>query len=84
MERKFPPWNLAATLPYRDIGRKYQRLASYQRPFPLWKKARYILQQRAKQVDEAVNWGLSWRRAEVLLYEGKCGFASEGCQQVAS
>jgi len=68
----FPPWNRAATLPYSHISRKYPKLSRYQLPFSNWQKARYILQQRAKQLDEAVNWGLSWRRKEVLLYEHQC------------
>ena len=68
----FPPWNQSATLPYRDISQRYPKLSRYQVPFSPWKKARYILQQKAKQVDETLNWGLSWRRTEVLSYEQQC------------
>ena len=68
----FPPWNQALTVPYQQITQRYPKLLRYQSPFSPWKRARYILQQRAKQVDEAINWGLSWRRGEVLRYEDQC------------
>ena len=68
----FPPWNLKATLPYIEVSCKYPQLSRYQRRFGAWRKVRYVLQQRVKQLDETVNWGFSWRRAEVLRYEASC------------
>jgi hypothetical protein len=68
----FPPWSQWATLPYSSISQKYPKLSRYQAPFSSWKKARYALQQRVKQVDESLTWGLTWRRSEVLSYERDC------------
>jgi lipopolysaccharide biosynthesis glycosyltransferase len=68
----FPPWNQSATLPYRELCRRYPAMGRYQPPFSPWQRARYMIQQRAKQLDESISWGLSWRRGEVLLYEDRC------------
>ena len=65
----FPPWNRSATLPYQEISQRYPKLSRYQLPFSPLRRVRYILQQRTKQLDESVSWGLSWRRGEVLRYE---------------
>lgn len=65
----FPPWSRWATLPYREISEKYPKLTRYQAPFSAWKTARYAVQQRLKQVDEALTWGMTWRRGEVLSHE---------------
>ena len=46
--------------------------ARYQPPFGAWKKVRYSIQQRAKQLDESISWGLELEtRGEVLLYEDR-------------
>jgi lipopolysaccharide biosynthesis glycosyltransferase len=68
----FPPWNRAATLPYRDLCRRYPSMSQHQPPFSTFKKAKYTLQQRIKQLNETINWGLSSRRGEVLSYEDMC------------
>jgi len=68
----FPPWNQAATMPYRELCQKYPAMRPYQPPFSTLKKAKYFVQQRVKQLNETVTWGLSGRRGEVLSYEDMC------------
>jgi len=68
----FPPWNRSATLPYRELCQRYPSMRAHQPAFSAFKRVKYTLQQRVKQLNETINWGLTSRRGEVLSYEDMC------------
>ncbi len=68
----FPPWKNAAHLPYRSVLKRYPSLMEFSLRMPANRRTVYHLQQRGKQMLEAVTWGYSDRRLRILDYELGC------------
>ena len=67
----FPPWSHAETTPYGELLRDYPALVPYSRAMPVARRLRYMLQQRGKQVLEALSWGHGRLRAAVESAEAE-------------
>ena len=53
----FPPWSAAHARPYAEQRAQWPDLAALLPPMPWTRRARYALQQRAKQLHERLTWG---------------------------
>jgi lipopolysaccharide biosynthesis glycosyltransferase len=53
----FPPWSAAHVRPYAQARAEWPELAAALAPMPPGRRARYALQQRAKQLRERLLWG---------------------------
>jgi lipopolysaccharide biosynthesis glycosyltransferase len=53
----FPPWSAAHCRPYAEMRAQWPDLAASMSPMPPMRRARYALQQRAKQLRERILWG---------------------------
>lgn len=53
----FPPWAAAHARPYAEQRGRWPELAAALAPMPWARRARYALQQRAKQLHERLLWG---------------------------
>ncbi len=53
----FPPWSAAHARPYAEMRAQWPDLAATLAPMPPARRARYVLQQRAKQLRECLLWG---------------------------